>query len=301
MHLHLDHEAFSELVIATSEEMGIDSLIVEKDYYVSFVLYKLAQRVDDLVFRGGTSLSKCYQIIQRFSEDIDLTMHTKAGRPGAADRKRLKAATVEALQQMGAVLINRSALRSGMNYNLYEAEYASLSGGAGRLLVETNLGLPPYPCELLPVNNYIRDYLSKEKRFDLIEEYNLTPFDMKVQCLNRTFADKVFALCDYYLLNVDKGRSRHIYDLHMLDQYVPLDVSLYNLISRIREDRHLSSCCRPSAEANININEVLSKIVITDFYKQDYNKTTRALLFEPLPYETAIKQIKKIIESKCFE
>ena len=45
--------------------------IIEKDYYVTLVLCELAKQVPDLLFKGGTSLSKCHKIIDRFSEDID--------------------------------------------------------------------------------------------------------------------------------------------------------------------------------------------------------------------------------------
>ena len=48
--------------------------IIEKDYYVTLVLRELAKQVPNLLFKGGTSLSKCYKIIDRFSEDIDITL-----------------------------------------------------------------------------------------------------------------------------------------------------------------------------------------------------------------------------------
>ena len=48
--------------------------IIEKDYYVTLVLKEIATRNPDIVFKGGTSLSKCYKIIDRFSEDIDLNI-----------------------------------------------------------------------------------------------------------------------------------------------------------------------------------------------------------------------------------
>ena len=48
--------------------------MIEKDYYVTMLLKNMARRLPFLVFKGGTSLSKCYQIIHRFSEDIDLTV-----------------------------------------------------------------------------------------------------------------------------------------------------------------------------------------------------------------------------------
>ena len=73
MNFHHDHEAFSELIVAASYELHIPSWIIEKDYYITLVLRKLTFRVKGMVFKGGTSLTKCYQILDRFSEDIDIS------------------------------------------------------------------------------------------------------------------------------------------------------------------------------------------------------------------------------------
>ena len=48
--------------------------IIEKDYYVTVLLKLLAEKIPFIVFKGGTSLSKCHKVIRRFSEDIDLTI-----------------------------------------------------------------------------------------------------------------------------------------------------------------------------------------------------------------------------------
>jgi len=69
MLLHKDKDAFQELVIATASDLGLENFQVEKDYYVSLFLKELAKRESNIsiVFKGGTSLSKCYSIIDRFS------------------------------------------------------------------------------------------------------------------------------------------------------------------------------------------------------------------------------------------
>ena len=51
---------------------------------------------------------------------------------------------------------------------------------------------------------------------DAIEEYSLNPFEMKVQGIDRTLADKVFAVCDYYLQAKVAKHSRHLYDIYKL-------------------------------------------------------------------------------------
>ena len=73
MRLHEDMEAFLDLVQATSENMDLPQVYIEKDYWVTKALKHLCEsnHVNEVVFKGGTSLSKAYRLIDRFSEDID--------------------------------------------------------------------------------------------------------------------------------------------------------------------------------------------------------------------------------------
>jgi len=67
----------SELYQAASQKLGIGEVILEKDFWVCWVLDYLFHESpwkDHLAFKGGTSLSKAYGVIQRFSEDIDLIL-----------------------------------------------------------------------------------------------------------------------------------------------------------------------------------------------------------------------------------
>ncbi|WP_418756462.1 nucleotidyl transferase AbiEii/AbiGii toxin family protein, partial [Gemmiger sp.] len=70
MFLHNDRELFSEVIYSTAAALNLPVAIVEKDYYVTMILKQLAENVPECVFKGGTSLSKCFHIINRFSEDI---------------------------------------------------------------------------------------------------------------------------------------------------------------------------------------------------------------------------------------
>lgn len=72
-YLHKHKEEFINAVNLTSEYFHILPVIVEKDYYVTMILRELSERQGFVVFKGGTSLSKCHKAIKRFSEDIDIT------------------------------------------------------------------------------------------------------------------------------------------------------------------------------------------------------------------------------------
>lgn len=73
MYLHQNKELFAELLTQTAESSIYSEEIIEKDYYVFLLLMKIKELNSNVVFKGGTSLSKCFGIIERFSEDIDLT------------------------------------------------------------------------------------------------------------------------------------------------------------------------------------------------------------------------------------
>ena len=67
-----EHKDFADLIKILAEEKGIEPGLVEKDYWIMHVLYGLKQQAFNFELKGGTSLSKGYKIIHRFSEDIDI-------------------------------------------------------------------------------------------------------------------------------------------------------------------------------------------------------------------------------------
>ncbi|MCY4780372.1 nucleotidyl transferase AbiEii/AbiGii toxin family protein [Sphingobacterium sp. UT-1RO-CII-1] len=73
-YLH-DRKDFSDLLRLLEKETGILAYLIEKDYWIMHVLYGLTKMGLEFELKGGTSLSKGYQFIQRFSEDIDIHIH----------------------------------------------------------------------------------------------------------------------------------------------------------------------------------------------------------------------------------
>ena len=76
MKLHENAADFESAVQITAQNLDIRELYIEKDYWLTFLLKKVAlfQERVHVVFKGGTSLSKAYGILRRFSEDIDLSI-----------------------------------------------------------------------------------------------------------------------------------------------------------------------------------------------------------------------------------
>lgn len=70
-YLH-NHKDFKALLTIIADEKGIDPALIEKDYWIMHCLYGLKKQGFKFELKGGTSLSKGYRIIHRFSEDIDI-------------------------------------------------------------------------------------------------------------------------------------------------------------------------------------------------------------------------------------
>lgn len=62
-------------MVKTANHLDIDVSYIEKDYLLTQFLYELSKLNPKIIFKGGTSMSKCYHVIQRFSEDIDLILN----------------------------------------------------------------------------------------------------------------------------------------------------------------------------------------------------------------------------------
>jgi Nucleotidyl transferase AbiEii toxin, Type IV TA system len=70
-YLH-DHKEFASLINILANEKNIEPGLIEKDYWIMHVLYGLKKQAFQFELKGGTSLSKGYKLINRFSEDIDI-------------------------------------------------------------------------------------------------------------------------------------------------------------------------------------------------------------------------------------
>ena len=296
MYLHENRELFEELINAASDYMGVNRETIEKDYYVTILLKKLAETEKlPCVFKGGTSLSKCYNCIDRFSEDIDITFTEHLGE---ARRKKLKYKVLKPIvDELGLSIRNWDSIESNKDYNAYYIAYQPISDYADEAIrpevkLETALVSYAFPTEIKSVGNILYDYLMQDN-MELIEEFGLAPFDMRVQSLSRTFIDKIFALCDYYMQGKSKRYSRHMYDLYKLFPLITVDDELKWLVTEVRQHRSTLSIC-PSAMPDVNIYEKIMGFCDDDFYKEDYNTVTKYFISETIPYETIINNMKEI-------
>lgn len=159
--LHNEPEIFEQLILRTSDYLGIKAEIIEKDYYVTMFLKELVQTSPDIIFKGGTSLSKCYHMINRFSEDIDLNIETET-KPSESKLKQLKRDIVAVIEKFGFSLTNSENVKSHRDYNRYIIDYPSILGASylkEELIVETAIYQRAYPTTRMKAGSFIYDYL----------------------------------------------------------------------------------------------------------------------------------------------
>lgn len=297
--LHNDKELFEQVVTKTSEAFQIAPDIIEKDYFVTLFLKEIVSVCPAVIFKGGTSLSKCYHLIDRFSEDIDLNMECDF-KPTEGQRKQLKKSVISVIDKLGFTLTNPDDVKSRREYNRYIVDFPTIFGNAGYLkqylIVETAVYIRAYPNKCMTAQSYIYDYLSANRLDDFIKQYDLAPFELNVQTAERTLIDKLYALGDYYLADAVLGHSRHIYDIYKLMQIVNIDDNMKMLANEVAEERKNHRNCL-SAHEGVEINSLLKEIIEKQIYKDDYDNITVDLLFEKVDYNTAIQALIQITDS----
>ena len=111
--LHKDKESFRDLVDRTATRAGFYTPLMEKDYYLTFILSKINELSPDLIFKGGTCLNKIYYSYYRLSEDLDFSLRI----PVAATRGNRRKA-------MQTIKNNIEAFSSHLGFRLVGADQA---------------------------------------------------------------------------------------------------------------------------------------------------------------------------------
>ena len=301
MYLHKENrELFRDVILLVSERSEVSEDIVEKDYYVTMILKKLSEIDYPVVFKGGTSLSKAFHVIDRFSEDIDITFTEHLGE---ARRKKLKYNILKPIaDELSLDIRNFNMIESDKNLNHYELYYESVVNDRianaipPYVKLETSLMSYAFPTEERELSNYILDVLGTSEE-ELMRTCDLTPFSMRVQSLNRTLIDKIFAVCDYYMQGKNHRNARHLYDIYKLSEQIEIDDRFLELVSEVRNHRiGLGPQIAPAAPLDVDILSLAEALCDQDFYKDDYEETTVKLISDSLSYDVVKNRYRMLAE-----
>jgi hypothetical protein len=223
--LFRDSNDFGPTLDAAAEQLGISATAIEKDYWVSQILSVLAQSFEgDFIFKGGTSLSKGYRVVERFSEDIDvLVLPGERGR-GATDKlmKEMSATAASGIEGEASPVGGSETGRHRCYEMSYPATREPTAVVRTSVLLEMGVRGGPHPHERVPITCLLGDALNAAGT-DLSEFPDLEPFEVVVLHPGRTLFEKLDhvhsvaqALDHDASLVPDPRIGRHFYDVFQL-------------------------------------------------------------------------------------
>lgn len=257
-----EHPDFEQAILQAAEHFrarGLRPAIIEKDYYVTEALRAIAGVAGDkTIFKGGTSLSKGWNLIERFSEDIDIFLDPEAFTPplgkNGIDRELKKLR--DAVKQHPAFTFLRDASNTIGGFGRNDVfTYVQRFGGPGevpnRILLEAGAASGREPTVAVELRSYLSQFF-KETQHTLGAE-DEQPFPMRLLHFRRTFVEKMFTIHAKVEIFKRERRpigtyARHYYDLFQLasqpevramlesDEYAKIKAD-YDRISKMHFER----------------------------------------------------------------
>lgn len=235
-----EHSDFEQAILQAEEHFRDRKLrpaIIEKDYYVTEALRIIAATYGEkVIFKGGTSLVKGWNLIERFSEDIDIfldpsTFEHKLN-PRAINRELKKLRDFISAHPALTLIKAEGKTIGGFGRNdsfSYQQRFGSAGEVANRVLVETGTASGREPSVRVELHSYLIQFL-KEQGLSLGAE-DETPFSLRLLHFRRTFVEKMFAVHSKIeqlkRYNRPLGTyARHYYDLFQLSQHPEVEVML---------------------------------------------------------------------------
>ncbi len=312
-YLH-DHKDFSALLDILSEETGIQAALIEKDYWLMHVLYGLKLQGFDFNLKGGTSLSKGYKIIDRFSEDIDIYIKPPKERGVNVNPKSQKDNAIKSRKDYfdwlakeikidGIISVERDhtfddadAYRSGGIRLFYKNTKAAIDGVKEGILLEAGFDTVT-PENKLTISSWAFD---KAKSSSAIKIIDNRAIDVACYHPGYTFVEKLQTIATKFR-NEKEGKAigvnfmRQYYDVYCLlgnDQVQAfIGTKEYEAHKQIRF---------PKADLTVPIaaNEAffVNDAAIKSSFIKRY-KATQALYYKGQPdFETLLSRLKENID-----
>jgi len=226
MNLHQNKAFFKDAVIAASQRFGIPEIYIEKDYWVTLALKEIfhSDIANQIVFKGGTCLSKCHQLIQRFSEDIDLVVFRNKGENDNQLKKKIRRITKIVDGVLPEIIVEGITNKKGnirKTAHRFDRFFDGSFGQAREQLILEATWLGNYePFTIENVGSYIQDLMQVAGQKALIKKYNLQSFKVQALSVERTFCEKILSLVRFSRVEDPFGalsnKIRHIYDLDQI-------------------------------------------------------------------------------------
>lgn len=250
MNLHKSPQEFKDLIEATAQHLNLRPVFVEKDYWVTYILKNLAnsQYLQKVIFKGGTSLSKAYGYIERFSEDIDLAILSPGEYSDGKMKVLLKKVSADITQGLTLIDGHSSEVKFGKNRTTaYQYDKVSTDTKFGVvkdfILVEINCFTNLVPYHTKSIQTYIAQFLKETKNENAIAEFELQSFEVNVLTAERTYFEKVLSVSrlSYGTQEELIEKVRHFNDIYKLQTHADLKDKIltpvyFELVTAVRQD-----------------------------------------------------------------
>lgn len=226
MKLHQNQELFKTSITVTSQANGIPEVYIEKDYWVTLALKTIFESDCKTysVFKGGTALSKCYKVIERFSEDIDLVVLREEGESGNSLTRKIKSigAVVNEIlpevEQKGVTSKSGRLRKTAHDYpKVFKGDYGQVRDF---IVVEASMLGNFEPYQHMEISSMVYEMMMAKDQEDLAKEYQMLPFLVQVLDIKRTICEKIMSLVRFSYgdnpITDLKLKIRHTYDIHQL-------------------------------------------------------------------------------------
>ena len=237
MNLHLHIESFKELIELAANYFGYEHSHVKKDYWVCKILKELATSgfSKNIYFKGGTSLSKGYRLINRFSEDLDVFVYSGNSNSSRQSEKTLNRNVSHFIIENNREMYMEKSSKTGGDFRKLAFSYDTYYENTGlkeNLEVEIKCctledkSKMYYPIQKRHIQPIIAEYLQVIENKDIIVRFELNSFVVQTIDPKRTLCDKISRLTRLsYYDDYDILIAKHIRDVY--DIYCLLNVPEY--------------------------------------------------------------------------
>ena len=224
--LHSNKEDFLKILERTSAQTGFPLRLLEKDYYITIVLSKINELNKDLIFKGGTCLSKVYYSYYRLSEDLDFTLKLPAKNSTRTIRsnamKPIKKSLRVFLKNFGMSIegLDKAGHRVSTQY-IYYLDYDSVVLNK-KESIKLEIGMrfnPTLPAVIKKVNHKFLHPFTKEPLFDAGNVSCLAPKELVAEKLRAAAARKIIAGRDFYDVGYLLKENFNFKDKEVLDLF----------------------------------------------------------------------------------
>jgi hypothetical protein len=323
--LKLTAEERNDILGLVSKRTGLPAYAIEKDWWVTLALYAIfrTEWKDNIVFKGGTSLSKSWGLIERFSEDIDLVIDRSVlgfGEELSKTKvKELRKASCAFTSGIFRDTLENELLAIGVPKDLFKLKVAnttesdrdpqilelyyisSLEKGIylkEAVLIEIGARSLREPSEQRIVNSIVSETLGDTKTSG-------EPFSILTVTPVRTFLEKIFLLHEEFSKPAEKVRidrmSRHLYDIDRIidTEYGEQAIKDADLYDSIVDHRSKFNVIRGIDYSNHGQNKInfVPPAEVMDEWEADYKAMQKDMIYgESKPFKKIIERLTSLQE-----